>query len=67
MGNEVMSAGQLLKQANQLKRAGRLDEALAKPSDSCIALYLQAIEINPDFASTHYNLGYAFVKSLLYR
>ena len=59
MGNEVMSAGQLLKQANQLKRAGRLDEA--------IALYYQAIEINPDFASTHYNLGYAFVKSLLYR
>ena len=30
MGNEVMSAGQLLKQANQLKRAGRLDEAIAK-------------------------------------
>ncbi|WP_293063366.1 hypothetical protein [Okeania sp. SIO2B3] len=30
MGNEGMSAGQLLKQANQLKRAGRLDEAIAE-------------------------------------
>ena len=29
MGNEGMSAGHLLKQANQLKRAGRLDEAIA--------------------------------------
>ena len=67
MGNEVMSAGQLLKQANQLKRAGRLDEALAEPSGSYIAPYHQAIEINPDFASTHYNLGYAFVENLLYR
>jgi hypothetical protein len=68
MGNEVMSAGQLLKQANQLKRAGRLDEALAEDGGgSYIAPYHQAIEINPDFASTHYNLGYAFVKSLLYR
>lgn len=67
MGNEVMSAGQLLKQANQLKRAGRLHKTLAEPSGSYIAPYHQAIEINPDFASTHYNLGYAFVKSLLYR
>jgi hypothetical protein len=68
MGNEVMSAGQLLKQANQLKRAGRLDEALAEDGGgSYIDLYHQAIEINPDFASTCYNLGYAFVKNLLYR
>ncbi len=29
MGNEGMNAGQLLKQANQLKRAGKLDEAIA--------------------------------------
>ena len=54
MGNEVMSAGQLLKQANQLKRAGRLDEA--------IALYHQAIELNPNFAWTYNNLGDAFVR-----
>ena len=49
-----MSAGQLLKQANQLKRAGRLDEA--------IALYHQAIELNPNFAWTYNNLGDAFVR-----
>jgi len=49
-----MSAGQLLKQANQLKRAGRLDEA--------IALYHQAIELNPNFAWTYKNLGDTFVK-----
>ncbi|ABG52350.1 Tetratricopeptide TPR_2 [Trichodesmium erythraeum IMS101] len=54
MGNEVMSAGQLLKQANQLKRAGRLDEA--------IALYYQVIEINPNFAWAYNNLGDALVK-----
>jgi hypothetical protein len=46
MGNEVMSAGQLLKQANQLKRAGRLDEALAEDGGgSYIALYHQVIEL----------------------
>ncbi|WP_333356941.1 tetratricopeptide repeat protein [Microcoleus sp. B3-A4] len=39
-----MSAGQLLKQANHLKRAGKLDEA--------IALYHQVIKLNPDFAWT---------------
>jgi tetratricopeptide (TPR) repeat protein len=54
MGNESMSAGQLLKQANQLKRAGKLDEA--------IALYQKAIEINPNFSWTYNNLGDAFVK-----
>jgi FkbM family methyltransferase len=54
MGNEVMSAGRLLKQANQLKRMGRLDEA--------IALYHQAIEINPHFAWAYYELGDALVK-----
>lgn len=57
-----MSAGQLLKQANQLKRAGKLDEALAEPSDSYIALYHQVIEINPNFAWAYNNLGDAFVK-----
>jgi tetratricopeptide (TPR) repeat protein len=54
MGNEDMSASQFLKQANQLKRAGRLDEA--------IALYHQAIEINPHFAWTYYNLADALVQ-----
>ncbi|WP_333223933.1 tetratricopeptide repeat protein [Microcoleus sp. BR0-C5] len=49
-----MSAGQLLKQANHLKRAGKLDEA--------IALYHQAIEINPHFAWAYHNLGDALVK-----
>ena len=57
-----MSAGQLLKQANQLKRAGRLDEALAEPSGSYIALYHQVIEINPNFAWTYNNLGDTFFK-----
>ncbi|MDY7005639.1 MAG: tetratricopeptide repeat protein [Cyanobacteriota bacterium] len=49
-----MSANQLLKQANQLKRAGRLDEA--------IALYHQVIEINPNFAWVYNNLGDVLVK-----
>lgn len=55
MGDDrVMSAGELLRQANQLKRAGKLKEA--------IALYHQAIEINPNFAWAYNNLGDAFVK-----
>ena len=49
-----MSAGQLLKQANQLKRAGRLDEA--------IDLYHQVIEINPNFAWAYYYLAETSVK-----
>lgn len=49
-----MIAGQLLKQANRLKRSGRLDEA--------ITLYHQVIEINPHFAWAYYNLGDALVK-----
>ncbi|WP_426584770.1 tetratricopeptide repeat protein [Dapis sp. BLCC M229] len=49
-----MNAGQLLKQANRLKREGRLDEA--------IALYHQVIDINPNFAWAYNNLGDAFVK-----
>ena len=46
-----MSAGQLLKQANQLKRMGKLDEA--------IATYHQAIQNNPKFHWSHYCLGKA--------
>ena len=49
-----MSAGRLLKQANQLKRKGKLDEA--------IALYHQVIEINPNFAWAYHNLGDALAK-----
>ncbi len=49
-----MSAGRLLKQANQLKRQGKLDEA--------IALYHQVIEINPNFAWAYHNLGDTLVK-----
>ncbi|WP_434222743.1 tetratricopeptide repeat-containing sulfotransferase family protein [Limnospira platensis CENA597] len=51
---EGMSAGELLRQANQLKRSGRLDEA--------IALYHQVIDINPHFAWAYHSLGDALVK-----
>lgn len=54
MSNQGISAGQLLKQANQLKRAGKLDEA--------IALYRQAIKMNPNFAWAFYYLGDALVQ-----
>ncbi|MET0034017.1 MAG: TIGR01627 domain-containing protein [Limnospira maxima] len=49
-----MSAGELLKQANRLKRSGRLDEA--------IALYHQVIDINPHFAWAYHGLGDALAK-----
>ncbi|EDZ92862.1 Tetratricopeptide TPR_2 repeat protein [Limnospira maxima CS-328] len=49
-----MSAGELLKQANQLKRSGKLEEA--------IALYREALELNPNFAWTYYELGDALAK-----
>lgn len=54
MTNQVTSAGLLLKQANQLKRVGKLDEA--------IALYHQVIDINPHFAWAYHNLGDTLVK-----
>jgi Tetratricopeptide repeat len=54
MSNLVTNAGLLLKQANQLKRVGKLDEA--------IALYRQVIEINPHFAWAYHNLGDTLVK-----
>lgn len=44
-----MSAGQLLKQANQLKRLGKLDLAIAK--------YKKSVEINPHFSWSHYQLA----------
>ena len=50
-----MSAGQFLKEANRLKKAGQLDEA--------IALYHQVIEIHPNFAWTYYELGDALEKN----
>jgi|688.fasta_scaffold21213_2 tetratricopeptide (TPR) repeat protein len=49
-----MSAGELLKQANQLKRSGKLDEAITR--------YRQVIEINPHFAWAYHSLGDALVK-----
>ncbi len=49
-----MSAGELLKQANQLKRSGKLEEA--------IALYHQVIDINPHFAWAYHGLGDALAK-----
>jgi Tfp pilus assembly protein PilF len=54
MDNQQMRAGRLLKQANQLKRKGKLDQA--------IALYRQAFEINPNFAWAYHNLGDALAK-----
>ena len=54
MDNQRMSAGRLLKEANQLKRMGKLDEA--------IALYHQVIEINPNFAWAYNNLGTTLVQ-----
>ncbi|HEY9863067.1 MAG TPA: tetratricopeptide repeat protein, partial [Candidatus Obscuribacterales bacterium] len=50
-----MSAGNLIKKANQLKRQGELDQA--------IAIYQEAIKLNPDFAWTYYELGDALAKS----
>ncbi|MEI2419036.1 tetratricopeptide repeat protein [Arthrospira platensis SPKY2] len=49
-----MSAGELLRQANQLKRSGKLKEA--------IALYHQVIDINPHFAWAYHGLGDAWAK-----
>ncbi|WP_431619238.1 tetratricopeptide repeat protein [Limnospira platensis] len=57
-----MSAGELLRQANQLKRSGRLDEAIAQRLGTGIALDNQVIEINPHFAWAYHNLGDALVK-----
>jgi tetratricopeptide (TPR) repeat protein len=54
MGNENMSAGQLLKQANRLKRGGKLDEA--------IHLYHQILEIDPSLAWAYSNLADSLVE-----
>ncbi|BDT10294.1 hypothetical protein H6G58_23725 [Arthrospira platensis FACHB-971] len=40
-----MSAGELLRQANQLKRSGKLDEAIAQRLDmriACLGLFPEA-------------------------
>lgn len=52
--NQGMGVAGLLKQANQLKRSGRLSEA--------IALYYQVIEVNPNFAWAYHNLADALVE-----
>ncbi|MCH8506897.1 MAG: BNR-4 repeat-containing protein [Ectothiorhodospiraceae bacterium] len=49
-----MSADELLRQANRLKREGKLDEA--------ISLYRQAIEINPHLARAYQGLANSFTK-----
>jgi tetratricopeptide (TPR) repeat protein len=49
-----MKDTRLIKRANQLKREGRLDEA--------ISLYQQAIESNSNFAWHYHNLGEALAK-----
>lgn len=46
-----MNSGRLLKQANQLKRKGSLDEA--------IACYRKAIEVNPQLSWAYFYLGEA--------
>ncbi|MEM1173013.1 MAG: tetratricopeptide repeat protein [Cyanobacteria bacterium P01_H01_bin.35] len=47
-------AGNLNKVGNQLKRKGKLTEAIGE--------YRQAIELNPDFSWSYYNLGDALAK-----
>ncbi|MEA5497928.1 tetratricopeptide repeat-containing sulfotransferase family protein [Limnoraphis robusta] len=49
-----MNVGELIRNANRLKREGKLDEA--------IALYHQVIEINPHFSWAYSNLGDALVQ-----
>jgi tetratricopeptide (TPR) repeat protein len=49
-----MKIGELIKNANQLKREGKLDEAIAN--------YYQVIEFSPNFAWAYSNLGDALVK-----
>ena len=39
----------MIKKANELKRQGRLDEAIAE--------YRHSIKINPNFAWAHYDMG----------
>lgn len=48
------TAGNLIKVGNQLKREGKLAEAILE--------YRQAIELNPNFSWAYYNLGDALVK-----
>ncbi|MDT9194712.1 MAG: tetratricopeptide repeat protein [Limnospira sp. PMC 1240.20] len=55
MTNQSMSAAQVLKQANQLKREGKLDEA--------INFYWQAIKLNPGFSFSYYEMGDAQEKN----
>jgi tetratricopeptide (TPR) repeat protein len=44
-----MKIGELIKNANRLKREGKLDEAIAE--------YRHILELNPNFAWAYYNLG----------
>jgi tetratricopeptide (TPR) repeat protein len=49
-----MRTGEFIKKANHLKRIGKLDEA--------IAVYQEAIEVNPNFPWYYYELGDALEK-----
>jgi tetratricopeptide (TPR) repeat protein len=53
--NIKMSAGQLLKQANQFKRLGKLDSAIAE--------YKKSVDLNPHFAWSHYQLAQVLEKT----
>ncbi|NES08113.1 MAG: tetratricopeptide repeat protein [Okeania sp. SIO2F4] len=57
-----MTTGNLIIRGNKLKRQRKLDEAFAERGVSPIALYIQAIELNPGFAFTYYELGDALEK-----
>lgn len=51
---EPRTAGHYLRRANQLKRAGKLEEA--------IALYHRVIELNPHLSWAYHNLGNALIE-----
>ncbi|CAD5923770.1 TylF/MycF/NovP-related O-methyltransferase [Planktothrix agardhii] len=53
--NIKMSAGQLLKQANQFKRLGKLDSAIAE--------YKKSVDLNPHFAWSHCQLAQVLEKT----
>lgn len=54
MSDRSMNVGELIRNANRLKREGKLDEAIAE--------YRRVIELNPNFAWAYSNLGDALVK-----
>ncbi len=65
MGNEGMSAGQLLKQANQLKREGSLDEAIA--SSLLIAhVWLKLLPPSGEILEGKFHLSFLSISSIAF-